>query len=356
MTAGDSGGVLPNPAERVGVGSTALTVSRLAIGTNPLGNLYAAVDDAVAEGAITAAYDAGVRYFDTAPLYGYGLAEERLGRALAGLPRDFLVVSTKIGRTLGSGTPPPEPGGVLVADDGTHLFRDAPQRYPTFDYSEEGVRRSLSESLERLGLDRVDIVYIHDPDDHYEEAVEGAYRALERMRGEGVVTAIGVGMNQSEMLARFARETDIDCLMLAGRYSLLDQSAAEELFPLCLERGISIMLGGVYNGGILADPALTMYDYRPADEEIRRRVATIARICARHGVATPAAALRFAYGHPAVTSVVLGVRSPQELEENLRHMSSAIPQSLWDELAAAGMKHAAGDPNPPKVESKRGSV
>ncbi|HWC09435.1 MAG TPA: aldo/keto reductase [Solirubrobacterales bacterium] len=338
----------PDPAASVQVGSTGLTVSRLAIGTNPLGNLYAPLEDSAAEEMLAAAYGAGVRYFDTAPLYGYGLAEERLGRALAGLPRDSLTISTKVGRTLGSGSPPPEPGGVLVRSDGTHLFQDAPARYPSFDYSEEGVRRSLTESLERLGLDRVDIVYIHDPDDHWEEAIGGAYPALARLRDEGVVTAIGAGMNQAEMLARFVRETDLDCLLLAGRYSLLDQGAAEELFPACQARGVSVVLGGVYNGGILADPGLGMYDYLPADQGIRTRVAAIAEICRRHDVPLAAAALRFAYRHPAVTSVVLGVRSADELEENLRHMSSPIPQSLWDDLATAGVKQTDGDPNHPR--------
>ncbi len=344
-----------NPADQVRVGSTVVTVSRLAIGTNPLGNLYATVADADAESMIATAYGAGVRYFDTAPLYGFGLAEERLGRALASLPRDSVTISTKVGRTLDSDAPAPAPGGVLVAADGTHLFEGAPARYPSFDYSAEGVRRSLSESLERLGTDRVEIVYIHDPDDHWAEAVDQAYPALARMRDEGTVGAIGVGMNQSEMLARFVRETDIDAVLLAGRYSLLDQSAAEELFPLCAERQVSVMLGGVFNGGILADPSVSMYDYRPATEEVRDRVAEIAAICARHEVSLPAAALTFGYGHSAVTSVVLGVRTPDELEENLRHLTSSIPQSLWDDLAAVGVSRDCGGPSRPVVPSKRRS-
>jgi D-threo-aldose 1-dehydrogenase len=350
-TLGGDGILVPDPAEQVRLGRTSLAVSRLAVGTNPFGNLYEVIADGVAEAAVAAAYEAGVRYFDTAPLYGYGLAEERLGRALAGVPRDSFVISTKVGRTLSAQAPPPERGSVFLTEDGRELFPGAPPRFPQFDYSEDGVRRSLSESLERLGLDRVDMVYIHDPDDHYEEALAGAYPALDRLRDEGTIGAIGVGMNQTEMLARFAREADIDCFMLAGRYSLLDQSAAEELFPVCLERGIAIALGGVLNGGILADPGVGMYDYRPADHGVRARVDQIADICARHGVALPAAAIQFAFGHPAVTSVVLGVRSPEELAENLDHLSSVVPEALWADLETAGVTSAPADPKSPESKS-----
>jgi D-threo-aldose 1-dehydrogenase len=204
---------------------------------------------------------------------------------------------------------------------------------PVFDFSYDGVMRSLEESLERLGLDRVDVLHIHDPDDHYDEALAGAYRALDRLRSEGTIGAVGAGMNQSAMLARFAREADFDCFLLAGRYTLLDQSGLADLLPLCEERGISIIVGGVYNSGLLADPRPgAPFDYEPAAAELVDRAVRLRDVCARHGVPLKAAAIQFPFGHAAVASVLTGARSPAELEENVAMFLHEIPPDMWDEL------------------------
>jgi D-threo-aldose 1-dehydrogenase len=217
------------------------------------------------------------------------------------------------------------------------MFKGTPPVQPVFDFSYEGTLRSLEESLVRLGLDRVDVVLIHDPDDHFEQALAGAYRALERLRGERVVGAIGVGMNQAELLCRFAHEGDFDCFLLAGRYTLLDTLALRELLPLCEERGIAVLAGGVFNSGILADPAAGTYDYAPAPLGVVERARRIAAVCARWDVPLQAAAVQFPLGHPAVASVLVGCRSQAELEEDARLFETAIPAGLWEELRAEGL-------------------
>ena len=233
-----------NPRERIPLGRTALTVTRFGLGTAPLAGLFEEVGEEDALAVIERAWDAGIRFFDTAPLYGHGLAEIRLGKVLRHKPRDEFTLASKVGRLLRADAPP-EPG---------QAFRGTPPVNPTFDFSYDGVMRSVDESLERMGLERIDILHIHDPDDHYNAALKGAYRALDRLRADGVIGAVGAGMNQAEMLIRFAREADFDCFLLAGRYTLLDQVALKELLPECVERGIAIIAGGVYNSGILADP------------------------------------------------------------------------------------------------------
>ena len=266
-----------------------------------------------------------MRFFDTAPLYGHGLAESRLGAVLRTKPREDFVLATKVGRLLREGAPP-EPGQSYV---------DVPPVNPVFDFSYDGVMRSLEESLGRLGLDRVDVLHIHDPDDHYEEAVAGAYRALDRLRSEGTIGAVGAGMNQAEMLARFARDANFDCFLLAGRYTLLDRIGAQELLPLCVERGIAVVAGGVFNSGILADPESdTHYNYRPAPPELIRRALELKKVCERHGVDLKAAALQFPLRHPAIPIVLTGPRSVAELEENIRMFETPIPDDLWKELEA----------------------
>jgi len=310
------------PTSSVQLGRTSVTITQLGFGCAPIGGLYAPVSETEARAVVDRAWEQGLRVFDTAPLYGSGLSERRVGAALRERPRNELVLSTKVGRLLRAGGQPDAVfGGALPLE-------------PVFDFSFDGVLRSLDESLERLGLDRVDVVYIHDPDDHFDEALAGAYPALERLRGEGVVRAIGVGMNQSEMLARFARQTDVDCLLLAGRYTLLDTSALDELLPLCLERGIAVIAGGVFNSGVLAGNA--HYNYAPAEPAVLDRVSRLAEICTRWDVPLAAAAVQFPLGHPAVTSVLVGCRSSVEVDEDVALFELDLPAGLWEELEAEG--------------------
>ncbi|ACZ90860.1 aldo/keto reductase [Streptosporangium roseum] len=306
-----------------------LSVSKYGFGAAPIGNLFTAVSDAEAGAAVDAAYDAGFRLFDTAPHYGLGLSERRLGAALAGRPRDSYALSTKVGRLL---VPAPTGGPAGRDDQGFDVPADLRR---VWDFSRDGVRRSLEESLLRLGLDAVDIVLIHDPDDHWEQAVSEAYPALAELRDQGVVKAVGVGMNQSEMLARFVRETGVDMVMLAGRHTLLDQSGEEELLPLCQERGVSVVAAGVFNSGLLAthDPSGT-YDYAPAPAPLLARARRIAAVCESHGATLPQAALAFPLRHPAVASVVVGARSAAEVARNAALTARPVPDDLWAELAA----------------------
>ena len=293
-------------------------MSRLGLGTAPLGGLYEAVTDEEAAAVFQRAWELGIRLFDTAPLYGSGLAERRLGAALATRPREEFTVSTKVGRLLEQGHPDP-------------LFHGAPKLAPVFDFSFDGALRSVEESLERLGLDRIDIAFIHDPDDHHDEALAGSYPALERLRDEKVVSAIGVGMNQSKPLIRFARERSFDCFLVAGRYTLLDQTAAGELFPVCRERKIAVIAGGAFNSGILASG--TTFDYKPASREVRQRVTQLRALCARWDTPLAAVALQFPARHPAVDAVLIGCRSASELEEDATLFERHVPDGLWAELA-----------------------
>lgn len=306
---------MPDPAERVRLGRTDLEVTRLGLGTAPLGGLYRDVSDEEAAALLEAAWTAGLRFYDTAPLYGHGLAERRLGAAVRSRPRDELVLATKVGRLL-RGDPPG----------------------PVFDFSADGALRSLEESLERLGVDRVDVLHVHDPDDHHDEALAGAYRALDGLRREGRIGAVGAGMNQWQMLARFGREAAFDCFLLAGRFTLLDQSGLDELLPLCVERGIGVIAGGTFNSGILADPRPgAPYDYRPAPPELVERARRLGAVCERHGVPLAAAAIQFPLRHPAVAAVVVGARSAAELEEDLRLFRWEVPAALWADLGGQGL-------------------
>jgi D-threo-aldose 1-dehydrogenase len=257
------------------IGRKGLDVSVLSFGGAPIGNLYRAVTDADARGAVDAAWDAGLRYFDTAPHYGLGLSERRLGAALRDRPRDEFVVSTKVGRLL-----VPDPLGARRRDGEGY---DVPASYRrVWDFSRDGVLRSVEESLTRLGLDRVDVLFLHDPDEHWTEAVEHGYPALAELRDQGVVASIGAGMNQAEMLARFVRHTDMDVLMLAGRYTLFEQGALDDLLPLCVDRGVSVVAVGVFNSGLLArrrPQPDAKYNYRDASPEIVARANRIAEVC-----------------------------------------------------------------------------
>ncbi|MEU9833172.1 aldo/keto reductase [Streptosporangium sp. NPDC048047] len=294
------------------------------LGTAPLAGLFSPVSEEQAERTLAAAWEAGIRYFDTAPHYGTGLAEERLGRFLRGLPQGAAeaVVSTKVGR-------------VLVPGEGeADGFPGSTGYVRVRDYSRDGVLRSLDDSLRRTGLDRFDLVFIHDPDDHWEQAAGQAYPALAELRDQGVVGAIGAGMNQARMLTRFVRETDLDAVLVAGRYTLLDRSAAGELLPECDRRGVAVIAGGVFNSGVLAGG--TTYDYDTAPAEVVERARRLGRICASYGVPLPAAALRFPHRHPAVTTVLIGARSAEEIREDLDLAAVPVPGELWRELDDAG--------------------
>jgi D-threo-aldose 1-dehydrogenase len=316
----------PLPLRRLG--RSPVHVTELSFGGAAIGNLFTEVGEDDARAAVDAAWDGGIRTFDTAPHYGLGLSERRLGAALRDRPRDEYVISTKVGRLLEPAAGPVgrDPEGFAVP---AHLVR-------RFDYSADGVRRSLEASLDRLGLDRVDIALIHDPDDHGEQALREAYPALERLRAEGVVRAIGVGMNQSAMLTRFVTDTDIDVVLVAGRYTLLDRSAALDLLPVAHSRGVSVIAGGVFNSGVLAAPvAGATYNYETAPAELIERARRLAEMCERFAVPLRAAAARFPLTHPAVASVLIGVRSAAEITEAVRLRALDIPAALWDSLAAS---------------------
>jgi D-threo-aldose 1-dehydrogenase len=317
-------------SRRLRAGTPPLT--ELSLGCSQLGNLHHAMDDDTAGAIVDAAWDTGVRYFDTAPHYGLGLSERRLGAALATRPRADYVLSTKVGRLL-------EPLAAVRGQD-TDGFAVAATHRRVWDFSRDGVRRSLEESLQRLRLDQVDIVYLHDPDDHLEQVLATGYPALEELRDEGVVRAIGAGMNQTPMLCDLARNTDVDLLMLAGRYTLLEQGALDDLLPVCERRGIGVVVAGVFNSGVLArrkPPEDATYDYARAPAQVLDRVRRIADVCERHGTTLPAAAIAFPLGHPAVVSVCVGARSPEQVRRNARLLGAEVPQHLWDELREEGL-------------------
>lgn len=310
-----------NPFETAEIGHTGLLVTRLGFGGAPLGGLFEHVDEDTAAGAVLAAYDCGIRYFDTAPFYGHGKAEIRLGAILRQYRRDDFTLSTKVGRVL-----VPAEGGVVENNE----YRDTLSYNPVFDLSPDGIRRSFESSLERLGLDRIDIALLHDPDDYFDQAVGEAFPALVRMREEGLVSAIGAGMNQWEMPYELARRVDVDCFLLAGRYTLLDPSAGARLLPECENRGISILLGGPYNSGILAGGE--HYNYEAAPPEMIEKKSRLEAVCAAHGVPLKAAALQFPLRHRAVASVVAGARSATEVRENVAMMAVDIPRHFWDAI------------------------
>ncbi len=353
-----------DPTERGRLGASQVTVTRLGLGTVPLGGLYEQVDEADGLALVRRTYELGIRLFDTAPQYGAGLAERRLGMVLPDFPRDSLIVATKVGRLLRPVSLATKARQVLQEaaanrDLGRirlglrHLgerLRSHPPRSasagdargaeeptttqlePVFDFSYDGVMRSLEESLARLRLDRVDVVYLHDPDYYHDQAL-AAFKALERLRSAGTIGAVGVGMNQSAMLARFAREAAFDCFLVAGRYTLLDQTALDDLLPICQERGMSIVIGGVYNSGILADARPgTHFDYHTAPPAVLERAQRIQAVCARHDVPLMAAAIQFPFGHPSVATVLTGSRSLTEIEQNVAMFRHPIPDAMWDEM------------------------
>jgi D-threo-aldose 1-dehydrogenase len=324
------------------LGRTGLRVSQIGFGGAPLGNLFAALSEADAAGAIGGAFAAGIRLFDTAPLYGHGLSEHRIGAALRHCKRDDFVLATKVGRLLRPDT---------AATGGQ--YRDILPFATQFDYSYDGVLRSIEDSLQRLGLARLDIVHIHDVDvwthksqaamdERFAEVMGGGYRALLRLREEKAIGAIGVGVNEWQACQRFAEAGDFDCFLLAGRYTLLEQAALDSFLPLCVARNIAIIIGGPFNTGILATGAVAgaTYNYHPAPAEVMERVSRIEAVCHRHGVALASAALQFPLHHPAVASVIPGARSAAEVAANLATFETPVPAALWAELKQVGLLRA----------------
>jgi D-threo-aldose 1-dehydrogenase len=313
-----------------------LKVSALGFGTAPLGDLYRRLDDDTAIAAVECAFALGVNLLDTSPLYGHGLSEHRCGTAIRRASREDIVVCTKVGRWMD-----PFHG----RDSGSGFVGGQPQR-AVVDYSYDGTMRSVEQSLLRLGTDRIDLLLIHDVDvwthgadaieDRFREAMAGAYVALDRLRGEGVVAGIGIGVNEADMCVRFAQAGSFDTMLLAGRYSLLEQPALAHFLPLAQQQGIGVLLGGVFNSGILATGAVAgaKYNYQDAPPHIVEKVTKIQRVCDAHGVALPTAALHFALGHPAVASVVLGAQKPLEVERNVAALASKVPSALWTDLKA----------------------
>lgn len=321
------------------LGRSGLKVTTLGFGGAPLGDLYAHLDEAGAIATVEAALASGINLIDTSPLYGHGLSEHRIGAALRRSGRKDVVISTKVGRVAepfaGRGNGSGYLGGL------PHGLR--------FDYSHDGTMRSLEQSALRLGVDRIDVVLIHDVDvwthgkdaidARFAQAMDGAYRALDTLRAAGAVKAIGVGVNEAEMCERFARAGDFDTMLLAGRYSLLEQPGLASFMPLAREKGIGLMLGGVFNSGILATGPIAgaKYNYQPAPPAILARVAAIEAVCARHGVPLRRAALQFPLGHPAVASLVMGAVKPEEVTDQVAELSAPVPAALWTELKAEGL-------------------
>ncbi|MBF9057376.1 aldo/keto reductase [Rhodobacterales bacterium HKCCA1065] len=324
------------------LGNGGLRLNELGFGAAPLGNLYRAISEEDAQNTLQDAWDAGVRYFDTAPLYGLGLSETRINHFLRGKPREDYVISTKVGRLMQVTAP--------EARDGFGKWFDVPARREVFDYSYDGVMRSFEASLERLGLDRIDVLYVHDLDlfTHKTDAaleekraafMEGGLAALTALRDQGVITAFGAGLNEWQASQWLAERGDFDIFLLAGRYTLLEQEALETFLPLCAARGIGIVIGGPYNSGILATGARkgAYFNYDPAPQHILDKVAAIESVCAAHDVRLVDAAFRFPLMHPSVISVIPGGQSPAEMASNLRAAQAQIPPALWSDLKSAGL-------------------
>ena len=327
------------PGARNRFGRVDLEVTAFGFGTAPVGNIFRGIDERTSDAMFQAAWDAGVRFYDTAPMYGHGLSELRTGHSLRWKHRDDLVLATKVGRLL----KPARRDSI----DFTPWNNAAPFEM-VFDYSYDGTMRAFEDSLQRLALERIDICFIHDIDrftrgdeqpEVFAQAMDGAWRALSELRDQGVVKAIGVGVNEWEVCLEALRQRDFDCFLLAGRYTLLEQDALAEFLPLCEERGAAVVVGGGFNSGVLATGAVegAKYNYAPAPAEIMDRVAKIEAVCARHGVPLPAAAMQFVLAHPAVPCFMAGTRTVEQLEKNLAWFGHPIPGEFWTDLVARGL-------------------
>jgi len=313
------------------LGRSAVEVTELGFGGGPLGGLFAPLDDDTAAGALAAAWDCGIRYFDTAPHYGIGQSERRTGDLLRGKPRAEFTLSTKVGRVL----VPQDPAGRT-----DESFEVPATHRRVWDFSREGVMRSVGDSLDRMGTGRIDVLFLHDAEHHFETALRDGYPALAELRARGVVGAIGAGMYHTAMLTRLVQETDIDVVMLAGRYTLLDHSALDDLLPACAERGVSVLAASVFNSGLLATPrpaAGAHFDYEPAAPELVRRANRIADVCEAHGVTLPQAAMAFPLRHPVVAGIVVGMRSADETRRNVELFGTAVPAQVWADLRGEGL-------------------
>lgn len=316
-----------------------LSISVLGAGCAQLGNLYRAISDEEAESTVHAAWDAGIRYFDTAPHYGLGLSERRLGRALAAYPRDEYVLSTKVGRVL---VPSPE---TAQQRDMANLFDVASDLRRVYDLTRDGVLRSIDDSLARIGVDRIDIVYMHDPDEHWGAASTTGAATLLELREQGVIGGFGAGMNQGAMLADLIERTDVDIVMCAGRLTLLEQAGAERMLELAARRGVAVVAAAVYNSGLLSRetvPDDATFDYAPANREVLARARDIERICREHEVSLPAAALQFPLRYEQVVSVVTGLRGAEQARQAIDRLNAPIPEELWSALAESGHIQRAG--------------
>ncbi len=316
------------------LGHTSVEVTELGFGGGPLGGLFEPLDDETAAVALAAGWDAGIRYFDTSPHYGIGQSERRTGGLLRQQPRGEYTLSTKVGRVL----VPQDAAG--RTDESFHV--PATHRR-VWDFTRDGVRRSVEDSLTRLGVDRIDVLFLHDAEEHFSDALRDGYPALAELRAEGVVAAIGAGMYHTAMLTRLVRETDTDVVMLSGRYTLLDHSAVADLLPACAERGVSVLAAGIFNSGVLATPrpaAGAHYDYEPASDELLRLAHRIADVCEAHGVTLPQAAMAFPLRHPVVAGIVVGMRTAGEVARNAESLGVAVPARLWDDLRGEGLLDA----------------
>ena len=309
-------------------------ISKLALGTAPLGGLFTAVSDEQGQATILAALDSGINFIDTAPLYGHGNAERMIGSALSKTNKEY-VISTKVGRVLKKFAPEEIAGKV----DGLAAFIGVdPTIFPVFDFSRDGILRSIQESLERLNISSIDIALIHDADDRIDEAIKNSYPVLDELRSQGVIKGIGVGMNICSYATKAVKEMDLDVILIAGRYSLLDQSAQEELFKECLKKQTGVMVGGVYNSGVLANPTLeSTYNYVPVTPEILSKVKQIQALLLDFDISLTAAAIQFPLRHPAVTCVLTGSRSVTELNANIKDFDQTIPDAAWKALEDAGL-------------------
>lgn len=314
-----------------------LSFSRLGFGAAPMAGLYSAVDEDTAAATVAAAWDAGVRYFDTAPHYGIGVSERRLGAALRGRDRDAYVLSTKAGRLL-------LPGGSGVSDAGQGFAVPVTHRR-AWDYTRDGIRRSLDDSLDRLGLDRVDVLFLHDPEDRMDEAFATAVPALVELRDEGAVTAVGAGSKNAAALTRLVRTGGLDVVMVAGRYTLLEQPALDDLFPACQDAAVTVVAAGIFNSGLLATPTPdsgSTYEYGAVPPAVLGRASELAAVCAEHGTTLPQAAIHYVLRHPQVASAVVGMRTPAEVTQNAARLDAPVPDELWAALEERGLTAARG--------------
>lgn len=323
-----------NPNSKVKFGRVDLEVTPFGFGTAPIGNIFREIDETTSDAMIQRAWDQGVRYFDTAPMYGHGLSELRTGHSLRWKNRDDFVLSSKVGRVL-------KPARKQDIDYAP--WTNAGRFKMHFDYSYDGIMRSFEDSLQRLNLERMDICFIHDIDrftrgddqpEVFEQAMDGAWKALSRLRDEGVVKAIGVGVNEWEVCQAALERHDFDCFLLAGRYTLLEQDSLDNFLPLCEARGAAVVVGGGFNSGILATRAKegAKYNYAPAPAEIIEKVRGIEAICLEYDVPLPAAALQFVVAHPAIPTFMAGTRTVEQLNQNLQWFSHPIPPEFWQEL------------------------